>query len=72
MTVPSPDNRSRPNVLLIICDDLGWGDLGCYGSTVNDTPRIDAMMVKPDVENRCTDRIRMWATLNCLNLQKLV
>lgn len=43
MTVPSPDNRSRPNVLLIICDDLGWGDLGCYGSTVNDTPRIDAM-----------------------------
>ena len=31
----------RPNVLLINCDDLGYGDLGCYGSEVHDTPRID-------------------------------
>lgn len=33
----------RPNVVLINCDDLGWGDLGCYGSTVNRTPAIDAL-----------------------------
>ena len=33
----------RPNVVLINCDDLGYGDLGCYGSTRNASPRIDAL-----------------------------
>ena len=32
-----------PNYVLIFCDDLGYGDLGCYGSKKNRTPRIDAM-----------------------------
>ena len=31
----------RPNVILINCDDLGYGDLGCYGSEVHDTPVVD-------------------------------
>ena len=33
----------RPNVVLINCDDLGYGDLGCYGSTGNHTPHLDRM-----------------------------
>lgn len=33
----------QPNILLINCDDLGYGDLGCYGSTRNRTPVIDRM-----------------------------
>lgn len=33
----------RPNVVLINCDDLGYGDLGCYGSTVNASPAIDGL-----------------------------
>jgi arylsulfatase A len=32
-----------PNVVLINCDDLGYGDLGCYGSTQNKTPALDRM-----------------------------
>ncbi|WP_395737719.1 sulfatase [Prosthecobacter sp.] len=32
-----------PNVILINCDDLGYGDLGCYGSKVIATPQIDRM-----------------------------
>jgi arylsulfatase A len=32
-----------PNILLINCDDLGYGDLGCYGSTANDTPHLDGL-----------------------------
>lgn len=32
----------RPNVLLILADDVGWSDLGCYGSEIQ-TPNLDAM-----------------------------
>lgn len=35
--------RNKPNIVLINCDDLGYGDLGCYGSTLNHTPTIDKM-----------------------------
>jgi len=31
--------EKRPNFLLIVSDDLGWTDLGCYGSEIN-TPNI--------------------------------
>lgn len=33
----------QPNVILINCDDLGYGDLACYGSKVNKTPYLDRM-----------------------------
>ncbi len=33
----------KPNIVLINCDDLGYGDLGCYGSKKNDTPHLDAL-----------------------------
>ena len=33
----------KPNIILINCDDLGYGDLGCYGSTVHQTPAIDRL-----------------------------
>ncbi len=32
-----------PNIILIFCDDLGYGDLGCYGSTLHRTPQIDQL-----------------------------
>ncbi|MEM7393507.1 MAG: sulfatase, partial [Verrucomicrobiota bacterium] len=32
-----------PNFILIFCDDLGYGDLGCFGSKKNRTPHIDGM-----------------------------
>jgi arylsulfatase A-like enzyme len=32
---------NRPNVVLIVADDLGWADLGCYGSTFYRTPNLD-------------------------------
>src|SRR5262245_50998201 len=33
----------RPNVVLILIDDLGRNDLGCYGSTYYRTPHIDRL-----------------------------
>ena len=33
----------KPNIILINCDDLGYGDLQCYGSTCNDTPHVDKL-----------------------------
>jgi arylsulfatase A-like enzyme len=32
-----------PNVIVILVDDLGWADLGCYGSKFSKTPNIDAL-----------------------------
>ncbi len=34
---------ARPNVVLIFADDLGYGDLGCYGATKVKTPNIDRL-----------------------------
>ncbi len=34
---------SRPNVILILADDLGWTDLACYGSDLYRTPNIDQL-----------------------------
>jgi arylsulfatase len=41
---PRNSNR-RPNVILMICDDLGFGDIGCYGSKLP-TPNLDKMAME--------------------------
>ncbi len=33
----------RPNIVLIFVDDMGYGDLGCYGNKRNKTPNIDRL-----------------------------
>lgn len=37
------DNNTRPNVILIVADDLGYGDLGCYGAKDVKTPNVDRL-----------------------------
>ncbi|MDH4241710.1 MAG: sulfatase-like hydrolase/transferase, partial [Phycisphaerae bacterium] len=38
-----PKSQSRPNILFILADDLGWSQLGCYGSDFYETPNIDRL-----------------------------
>lgn len=36
-------DKPRPNVVLILLDDFGWADLGCYGSKFHHTPNVDRL-----------------------------
>ena len=39
-----PAHATRPpNVVFVLVDDLGWADLGCYGSTFHETPNLDRL-----------------------------
>ncbi len=34
--------KDRPNVVIVLVDDMGWSDIGCYGSEIP-TPHLDAL-----------------------------
>lgn len=40
---PKPLLAAPPNIVLILADDLGWTDLGCYGSDLYQSPHIDQL-----------------------------
>jgi hypothetical protein len=46
----------QPNVIVINCDDLGYGDLGCYGASDIRTPLLDEIAAQhPEVVARLSD-----------------
>lgn len=43
MSAHGTDPQSRPNIVLVLVDDLGWGDLSCYGQAAFETPELDRL-----------------------------
>ena len=40
----NPDTKTtKPNIMMIFIDDMGYGDISCYGDKIIDTPNIDAL-----------------------------
>ena len=35
-------DAEQPNIILVMADDLGWSDIGCYGGEI-ETPHIDSL-----------------------------
>ena len=62
------DLPARPNIIWIMCDDLGYGDLGCFGQKTMATPRLDQLaregMRFTDFYAGCTvcrpSRLSLW------------
>jgi len=43
LAAPFVTGAARPNIVFVLADDLGFGDLGCYGQTRIETPNIDRL-----------------------------
>ncbi|QDV51635.1 sulfatase [Gimesia fumaroli] len=46
LAVEAKDATGRPNIVLIMADDLGYGDLSCYGSKNCNTPQLDRLAAR--------------------------
>jgi arylsulfatase len=56
---PSQKEMTRPNIVFVLCDNVGWGDFSCYGGSIP-TPRIDRLASEGirfnnyTIESQCT------------------
>lgn len=41
---------SKPNIVIIVADDMGWGDAGTFGNTLIQTPNMDRLAAEGEVD----------------------
>src|SRR5436190_20989465 len=58
-------SAKQPNILLILADDLGYSDVGCYGSEIA-TPNIDSLAKNGLRFTQCYNTARCWPSRGCL------
>jgi arylsulfatase len=63
--VTSVESAPRPNILLILADDLGWSDPGCYGGEIA-TPHLDELAGKGLRFTQFYNTSRCWPTRGAL------
>ena len=54
---PAPD-LGPPNIVVILADDMGWGDLGSYGNPTIRTPNLDRLAARVSASRASTSRRR--------------
>ena len=60
-----PESGKPPNFLVILCDDLGYSDIGCYGSEIS-TPNLDALAASGKRFSHFYNTARCWPTRGAL------
>jgi len=60
-TAAQPNASTPPNIVIILADDLGYSDLGCYGAEI-ETPHLDALAAGGLRYTQCYNTARCWPT----------
>ncbi|HSV98744.1 MAG TPA: arylsulfatase [Sedimentisphaerales bacterium] len=61
----SPGGRSKPNILVIVADDMGYSDAGCYGGEI-ETPNLDRLASNGLRFSQCYSTGRCWPSRTSL------
>jgi Sulfatase len=61
----SPGSNSKPNIVIILADDLGYSDLGSYGGEI-DTPHLDSLAKNGLRFTQFYNTARCWPTRGAL------
>ena len=63
---PAANAQDKPNIVLVMVDDMGYSDPGCYGGEI-ETPHLDALAEAGLRFSQFYNTARCWPTRACLN-----
>ena len=66
LALSAADKADRPNIVFIMADDLGWGEVGCYGQQKIRTPNIDRLATEGTRFNRAYSGAPVCAPSRCV------